>query len=205
MGNWIRRNWKWAAPLAASVVAAGAWLFFSWFGFHTLFFDETVSEAAPTFTSTSAAVAPNTTTDGTSPQEDAGTEPEASEPTGESTTSTSPQSVPTVLAEGTFLDRSHPTSGRAIVLGGGERQRVLRLEGFRTDNGPDLFVYLSTAEADAPAGEFDEDFVDLGGLKGNVGDQNYEIPVDVQLDRYRSVVIWCRRFSVAFGAADLNS
>ena len=107
------------------------------------------------------------------------------------------------LAEGTFIDRSHPTEGTAVILSDGGTQRVLRLEGFRTDNGPDLFVYLSTASADAPAGEFDDDFIDLGVLKGNVGDQNYEIPADVDLSGYTSVVIWCRRFAVAFGAADL--
>ncbi|MCB1018203.1 MAG: DM13 domain-containing protein, partial [Acidimicrobiales bacterium] len=72
-----------------------------------------------------------------------------------------------------------------------------------TDNGPDLNVYLSTAPADADEGAFDDDFVDLGDLQGNIGDQNYEVPADVDLDRYQTVVIWCVRFGVAFGAATL--
>jgi hypothetical protein len=66
-------------------------------------------------------------------------------------------------------------------------------------------VYLSAAGADADAGAFDDDFIDLGDLKGNIGPQNYEIPADVDLERYSTVVIWCVRFGVAFGAADINA
>ena len=108
-----------------------------------------------------------------------------------------------VEAAGSFIDRSHPTQGSAMVLGDGSGQRFLRFEDFRTDNGPDLNVYLSTAPPDAPAGDFDDDFVDLGDLKGNVGAQNYEIPAALDLDRYSTVAIWCVRFGVVFGAAEL--
>ncbi|MCQ3808161.1 MAG: DM13 domain-containing protein [Acidimicrobiia bacterium] len=108
------------------------------------------------------------------------------------------------LVEGSFVDRSHPTEGVAVVLNDGTQQRFLRFEDFATDNGPDLNVYLSSAPADASAGAFDDDFVDLGDLKGNIGAQNYEIPTDVDLDRHSTVVIWCVRFGVVFGAAELN-
>ena len=108
-----------------------------------------------------------------------------------------------VEAAGSFIDRSHPTEGSATVLGDGSGQRFLRFEDFRTDNGPDLNVYLSTAPPDAPAGDFDDDFVDLGDLKGNVGAQNYEIPAGLDLDRYSTVAIWCVRFGVVFGTAEL--
>ena len=110
-----------------------------------------------------------------------------------------------VEASGSFISRSHPTEGSARVLGDGSGQRFLRLEDFRTDNGPDLNVYLSAAPPDAPAGAFDDDFVDLGDLKGNVGSQNYEIPVGLDLDRYSTVAIWCVRFGVVFGAAELTA
>ena len=106
--------------------------------------------------------------------------------------------------EGAFIDRSHPTEGVAVVLNDGTQQRFLRFEDFATDNGPDLNVYLSSAPADASAGEFDDDFVDLGDLRGNIGAQNYEIPTDVDLSHHSTVVIWCVRFSVAFGAAELS-
>ena len=108
------------------------------------------------------------------------------------------------LVEGSFIDRSHPTEGVAVVLNDGTEQRFLRFEDFATDNGPDLNVYLSSAPADASAGEFDDDFVDLGDLKGNVGAQNYEIPTSVDLSHHSTVVIWCVRFRVAFGAAELS-
>ncbi len=108
-----------------------------------------------------------------------------------------------VEATGEFISRSHPTSGSVEVLGDGTGQRFLRFEDFRTDNGPDLNVYLSAAPPDAPVGQFTDVYVDLGDLKGNVGSQNYEIPRDLDLDLYSTVVIWCVRFSVIFGAADL--
>ena len=108
-----------------------------------------------------------------------------------------------VEASGEFISRSHPTQGQVEVLGDGTGQRFLRFEDFRTDNGPDLNVYLSAAPPDAPVGQFTEVYVDLGDLKGNVGSQNYEIPRDLDLDLYSTVVIWCVRFSVIFGAADL--
>lgn len=84
--------------------------------------------------------------------------------------------------------------GEAQVLTDGT-DRVLRLEGFATPNGPDLKVYLR-AEND--------EFVSLGDLKGNIGDQNYDIPADVDLSVFNGVDIWCERFSVGFGLANLS-
>jgi len=128
---------------------------------------------------------------------------EETQPTETEPATTQPQIV--VEASGSFIDRSHPTEGSAVVLGDGSGQRFLRFEDFRTDNGPDLNVYLSAAPTDAPAGQFDDDFVDLGDLKGNVGSQNYEIPAGLDLDHYSTVAIWCVRFSVVFGVAELTS
>ena len=107
------------------------------------------------------------------------------------------------LVSGEFMSRSHETSGRVLVLNDGSEQRFLRFEDFRTDNGPDVNVWLSSAPPDAPARDFLDDWVDLGDMKGNVGAQNYEIPPSVDLDHYSTVVIWCVRFSVAFGVAGL--
>ena len=109
-----------------------------------------------------------------------------------------------VEATGSFFSRSHPTEGSVKVLGDGSGRRFLRLEDFRTDNGPDLNVYLSSAPTDAPAGDFDDDFVDLGDLKGNIGSQNYEIPPEIDLNHYSTVAIWCVRFGVVFGVAELS-
>jgi electron transfer DM13 len=111
--------------------------------------------------------------------------------------------APKVLAAGAFRSLGHETSGRATALDLGGR-RLLRLEELRTSNGPDLFVYLSSTPADGPRDAFDDDFASLGPLKANQGNHNYEIPARLDLDHYRSVVIWCRRFTYAFGAAELR-
>ena len=133
---------------------------------------------------------------------------DAAEPTETQPAETQPEPAePQIVVEasGSFIDRSHPTEGSAVVLGDGSGQRFLRFEDFRTDNGPDLNVYLSAAPTDAPAGQFDDDFVDLGDLRGNVGSQNYEIPAGLDLDHYSTVAIWCVRFGVVFGAAELTA
>lgn len=108
------------------------------------------------------------------------------------------------LARGDIRSLDHDSSGRAMVLELPDGARVLRFEDLDTDNGPDLRVYLSTAPADGPPDAFDDDFIDLGGLKGNIGNQNYDLPADIDLDRYQSVVVWCRRFAVGFAVAPLD-
>jgi hypothetical protein len=84
------------------------------------------------------------------------------------------------------------------------RRRILRLTSFETSNGPDVRVYL-VAASDVQDDETVKSagFVELGPMKGNKGDQNYDIPADVDLNKYRNVTIWCARFSVNFGEAPL--
>lgn len=103
------------------------------------------------------------------------------------------------VAVGTFIDADsfHRTSGNATVIRTNNGSQILRLSNFRTTNGPDLFVYLATDTTG-------KDIVNLGRLKGNIGDQNYPIPSDVDLSRYRYVLIWCRPFAVLFGSAQLS-
>jgi Electron transfer DM13 len=108
-----------------------------------------------------------------------------------------------VLSTGRFRSYEHATSGRAQVLQLSNGRRFVRFDGFSTSNGPALKVYLSAAPATGPGDAFDDRYVSLGDLKGNIGEQNYTIPGGVDLARYRSVVVWCKRFSVPFGAATL--
>jgi Electron transfer DM13 len=108
----------------------------------------------------------------------------------------------TLLSRGRFESLEHETMGIAQVIDVRGERRFLTLTRFETDNGPDLRVYLSTADANQDSAG--EDFVDLGGLKGNVGDQQYEIPRGANLGRLTKVVVWCRAFSVGFGAAELR-
>lgn len=110
----------------------------------------------------------------------------------------------TALSSGMFHKVAHETKGTATVhqLAGGKR--MLRLTGFETSNGPDVHVYLVAAR-DA----LDNDtvkqatYIDLGSIKGNIGDQNYDIPEEADLAKYQAVTIWCKRFSVNFGTAPL--
>jgi hypothetical protein len=110
-----------------------------------------------------------------------------------------------ILSSGSFQGLAHETKGVASIyrLPGGKR--ILRFTEFETSNGPDVRVYL-VAAPDARENETVQraGFVDLGSMKGNRGSQNYDLPVDADLNKYRSVSIWCRRFGVNFGAASLN-
>ncbi len=105
------------------------------------------------------------------------------------------------LSRASFLSHEHATEGRARIIELPDGRRFVRFEDFRTSNGPLLRVYLSTTAPDGRGSPFDERFVDLGALKGNIGDQNYAIPRGTDLRAYRSVVVWCKRFSVPFAAA----
>jgi Electron transfer DM13 len=114
--------------------------------------------------------------------------------------SSAPRNV--LLGVGRFESVRHEAQGRAQAIELARGGRVLTLTNFEVDNGPDLRVYLVAGRA-TTEGEVD-DFEDLGGLKGNVGNQQYEIPGNVDLDRYSTVVIWCRAFSVLFARAPLE-
>ena len=107
------------------------------------------------------------------------------------------------IATGSFSALAHPAVGNATAIELAEGGRVLTLTDFETDNGPDLRVYLVSGEVNSN-GDGD-DFVDLGALKGNIGDQQYEIPAGVDLTEFNSVVIWCRAFSSGFGVAELSA
>jgi hypothetical protein len=187
--SWIRRHKLavWAGGAAVFVVVAV--LAFGVFGVHTLFIDDKVSEANP-FENTpeAAASASDTTLQPEGSTEEVGEEPAI-----------------VTLAGGQFESRDHPSVGMATVITDGDRTFLRFEDDFATDNGPDLNVYLSTAPITADSGAFDDDFVDLGDLKGNIGSQNYELDGSIDVSRYQSVVVWCVRFGVAFGAAPLDA
>jgi hypothetical protein len=107
-----------------------------------------------------------------------------------------------LLGRGRFEPVAHAATGTATTIRRARGGRVLTLTGFEVDNGPDLRVYLVAGPA-RDESEVD-DFEDLGALKGNKGDQQYELAADIDLDRYRTVVIWCRAFSVNFARAPLR-
>lgn len=189
---------KVAIPVAMAaivVLGLGLYLFQPW----RIFTNVEVNEALPTavVTEPSAAPAPSS----------ASASPDAQSSSAEPTPTPAP-AEPIVLAEGSFISHEHATTGTVRILELPDGSRVLRIEGLDTSDGPDLKVWLS----DQPVidgvdgwGVFDDGaYVSLGDLKGNRGNQNYPIPADVDLADYTAVSIWCERFAVSFGAAELT-
>ena len=188
MTTFVRRHLLAVSAAVVVLVGAAAWLAFGYFGVHTLFVDNEVDEALPSFDRIADVVADSSTPDSSAP---------------DSTTpgTTTPGAVEIRTdAMGTFesLGR-YRTVGTALMLGDGSEQRFLRFEDFETSNGPDLNVYL----VNSSTGDV-SDFIDLGDLRGNIGNQNYEIPADADLSVYDTVMIWCVRFSTGFGQAPLE-
>jgi len=110
------------------------------------------------------------------------------------------------LATGTFHTALHPTSGVASVYQATDGTRILRLTHFTTSNGPDVHIYFVTAQNPTDNDSVkDAQYIDLGVIKGNVGDQNYNLGPNVDLSKYRSVVVWCKRFAFNFGYAPLTA
>ena len=113
--------------------------------------------------------------------------------------------TPKMMSSGSFVgvgDGMHNAEGMAKVLAVNVDQiqhRILRLENFKVTNGPDLYVYLSKDPTGINSG-----VINLGRLKGNIGNQNYNITPDVNLDEYSHVLIWDKQSSVLFGHTDLK-
>lgn len=167
------------AVAIAAVAGVGLAVFvLIWFQPQKLFLDQTVDERIPV-----------ASTPGSSPDLE-GQLPK-------------PVSRPNVLASGAFQSLEHRTTGKALILELGSGERVLRFENLNTSNGPDLHVYLSELPASNDWHAYGVRFADLGKLKGNVGSQNYSLPGDLDLSRFKSAVVWCKRFTVGFGVAGL--
>src|SRR6266849_3797789 len=116
-------------------------------------------------------------------------------------------SEPEALYTGRLEGKVHQTSGRATIYKTSDGKEYLRLSDFTTSNGPDVHVLLARAEdkvldGEIVKGEFDS--VELGTLKGNQGDQNYDLPASVDLNKYQAVAIYCERFHAIFGVARLE-
>jgi hypothetical protein len=196
----IRRDWsemstarKIRRVIAIALVIFGIWALSP--SFYNLRVDEAfpAAPAAPTAAMAAPTAAPAAPTA-------AMAEPTAA--MAEPTAATAPVG-PVVFRRGTFVAGSFPgdrAEGTATIYRLENGQRVLRLEGFSSTNGPDLFVTLHTgANPEKDAGKH----LPIAKLKGNIGDQNYGLPAELDLSAYRSVVIWCRAFNIVFGYATL--
>jgi Electron transfer DM13 len=183
--------------LGAVLVAVGLVVFQPW----KLVVDDVVDEALPEAAPATAPPAPSGESTQSSSAGGASAQPT-------STPSANPGPTTRTLATGTFISHEHETSGSVRLIELPDGRQVLRLEGLDTSNGPDLKVWITDQKVvDGPSGwpVFDDGrYVDLGSLKGNKGNQNYAVPAGTRLDGLRSVSIWCDRFNVSFGAAELS-
>jgi hypothetical protein len=172
--SFVRRH-RLSVAVTGFVAAAGLAFGLFWFAPWQLFLDKKVDEALPSVRTAAA------------------TKTEA-QPGGRLT-----------LAAGEFRSLEHESSGRALILRLSDGSRYLRFEDLNTSNGPDLRVLLSVHPLDDDWHVWDDqEFLDLGGLKGNIGDQNYLLPNDFALSKYRTAVVWCRRFHVGFAVVPLD-
>ena len=162
----------------AAILVGGLGFGVYWFAPQALFISTTVNEATPTVASVTQSLTPTTST-----------------PTG---------TAPVTLARGSFRSLEHQTSGTAILLRLSDGTVILRLENLDTSNGPDVHVTLSPMVSTSGDRDYNNGYLDLGSLKGNKGNQNYDVPAGTDLTHFRSAVIWCKRFTVGFGVAPIT-
>ena len=177
MLNWAKAHRAFASAIAVATLALlGLGIY--WFGPQRLFLDREVAEGLPT---------PTVAGDPSAGEEPMDEPPAVQE-----------------LASGEFRTLEHGTTGLARIVELEDGSRFVRLEDLDTSDGPDLRVYLTDQPVSDDWGVWDDGaYVDLGALKGNVGDSNYLIADGVDLSGFRTVVIWCRRFTVGFGVAPI--
>lgn len=186
MRKLIRHPATWIIVAVAFGVAM--YLFQPWRAFTTVEVNEAVPVAAAPSTSVPSTGAPLT----------------SAPPTTAAPATTAPVAGPQVLTSGNFVTHEHETTGKVRVLQLADGKRVLRIEDLNTSDGPDLRVWLSDQKVTKNWFNLDDGkWLELGELKGNKGNANYAIPDSADLEKFKSVTIWCKRFSVSFGAAAL--
>jgi len=196
VSSFLRRPIVWIAVLA--VAAAGLYWFQPW----KIVTDQEVSESLTTVTTRPASTPPQPAT-----SQPATSQPAASQPAAPQSSAPPPPQEPTVTRQGEFVSHEHDTSGTARVVRATDGSHRLELVGLDTSNGPDLRVWLSDQPVRTGTAGWrvfdDGEWLELGKLKGNRGDQSYKIPPGTDLERLTSISIWCKRFAVSFGAATL--
>jgi hypothetical protein len=197
--QFIRRH-RLALIAIAIVVIGGAFLAFRP---DKLFVDDAVDESLDDAFAAAAPADPPQPTTTVAPVSEVESDVAPSTTVDITTPTTQPaESSPTTVATGSFYGIDHSAGGTAAVYEQDGRF-VLRFED-DTDiqNGPDLYVWI------LPDGDYDggdpSDYLDLGKLKGNVGGQNYELPIEFNPELHQTVLIWCLRFGVPFAAAPLG-
>ena len=202
--NWIGSHKALTAVIAAVIVIPGAAV--AWWLGSPLFIDRTVDEEFPALEN---AVMPAgmEMVEAQSTMEAAMDDP--TEVAEEMMEAMGAMLAPDAVKVGQFRDGDsfHKGSGNATIYDLGTDGFVLRFEDFNVINGPDLRVLLTTHPDPMSRGDVHADdvtYLELGKLKGNIGNQNYPIPDDVNVDDQQSVVIYCKPFQVVFAVAPLS-
>ena len=200
MFEWIRR--KPNLMMAGAIVGVALLIFiFVWFEPHKAFIDERVDEVVPQVETVIQEGVASTT----SPDSSAGTTPPpVDEASVVVTTLVPPVTYPVLLSQSALIDVAHGGSGTVLVLELEDGSRVLRFEDLDVLNGPDLVVILSDRSLSGADDYTDGQYLILGELKGNLGNQNYQIPAEVDLSEWATAAIWCRRFNTTFNVASIN-
>ncbi|WP_091468256.1 DM13 domain-containing protein [Paenarthrobacter nitroguajacolicus] len=183
-----------AGLVILSAVVAGAALFQPW----RLFTSSTLNEALPAAPfSAISEPADRPAVPGSPP-------PASSGPAAPAPTPPVP-AAPLVLSSGAFQSQEHETTGTAQLVKLADGSHLLRLENLASSDGPDVKVWLSSLEAGGDWFKYRSGrYVDLGAIKATHGNHNYAIPAGTDVAGLTSVVLWCDRFSVAFGSAPLS-
>ena len=117
-------------------------------------------------------------------------------------TTTESTSAPQNLSTGSFVSLDHETKGNAAIVKA-DGKNYVRFEDLAGSDGPDLKVVVTTTDVD-PANMSKDDYVNLGDLKATHGNQNYELPADLDPKDVKKVIIWCEQFSSPFGVAEFS-
>jgi hypothetical protein len=186
------------AALGVPVLAAGLVWFQPW----KLWVDHRVDEQLPELALVAPATPPRTTPARATPPR---TAPARATPAASATASST---APRLVSRGALISHEHATHGTVSVVLQPDGRRVLAIASLDTSNGPDLHVWLTDAKVGTGSNSWhvfdDGEHLSLGRLKGNLGNQVYAIPAAADLTRLTSVTIWCDRFDVSFGAAELT-
>ena len=180
-----RRRWLSAGGVAVAVVAIAA---FALFRPDKLFVDQVADEQLDTDVAAALEQVETPTT----------TAPATDDPSPTTAAPTTEPAGPVVLSSGSWTSLDHPTEGGVEIVTE-ENSSTLILSDLATDNGPDLYVYLSPE----PGSTDVDGALRVDRLRGNLGTQTYELPPDVDASAFRSVLIWCDRFASGFGTATL--
>lgn len=191
-----RRRWHLAArrhprrSLGAALITAAVIGPVGWYLGSPLFLSTTIDEAPPI------------TAGVESPPARSASPASSSDPTAEASGPPPSATTPPGELAGTFAgaDEFHFGEGTATLIENGPGQFTVRFENFAVRNGPDLYVYLSPS-----AGGYADGAIELGRLKADRGNQNYEVPAGTGVSSAKSVVIWCKQFAVLFATAELSS